>query len=192
MSANLATRTFRVVSGFNEALYLVANEPTLGMYRIQEHVAVNIPRIVEQKQTLKDTCQQMEGVCFDVDYDTQAVKQMGSVTQFSSIKDDVKRAIELKLKLDELEMQRSGQGITGGHLQESSTRGYGSINSPTNPPPAFHSLTGGASSGADKTHQPAVFQSLTAPLQSSGTATQTRTPDSSETGDADIQPKTFN
>ena len=190
MSANLATRTYRVVSGFNEALYLVANEPSLGMYRIQEHVAVNIPRVVEQKQMLKDTCQQMEGACFDVDYDTQAVKQMGSITQFSNIRDNVKRAIELKMKLDELELQRRGL-ISGTGGQESTSRGYGSINSGSSQPPAFHSLTGSATSGAGKTHQPAVFQSLTAPLQSSATATHT--PDASHSGDTpeDIKPKSF-
>lgn len=190
MSANLATRTYRVVTGFNEALYLVANEPSLGMYRIQEHVAVNIPKVVEQKQTLKDTCQQVEGACFDVDYDTQAVKQMGSVTEFSNIRDNVKRAIELKMKLDELELQRRGL-IAGAGSQESTSRNYGSINSTSNQPPAFHSLTGSPAPGVGKTHQPPVFQSLTAPLQSSGTATHV--PDTSHSGKTpeDIKPKSF-
>ena len=44
--------------------------------------------------------------------------------QFSNIRDNVKCAIELKMKLDELELQQRGQ-IDG---QESTSRGYWSIN----------------------------------------------------------------
>lgn len=49
---DLPTRVYRVANGFNEALYLAANEPSLGMYRIQEHTQISVPRVVDQKQTL--------------------------------------------------------------------------------------------------------------------------------------------
>ncbi len=52
LQTDLSTRMYRVTNGFNEALYLVANEPSLGMYRIQEHIQTAIPKVVEQKQTL--------------------------------------------------------------------------------------------------------------------------------------------
>ena len=52
LQADLATRVYRITSGFNDALYLVANEPSLGMYRIQEHIQTTIPKIVERKQAL--------------------------------------------------------------------------------------------------------------------------------------------
>ena len=51
--ADLPTRTFRVTNGFNEAVYFAANEPSLGMYRLQEHVQTNVPRVVSQKLTLR-------------------------------------------------------------------------------------------------------------------------------------------
>ena len=50
--ADLPTRIFRVTNSFNESMYLAANEPSLGMYRLQEHVQTNVPRVVMQKQSL--------------------------------------------------------------------------------------------------------------------------------------------
>ena len=54
--ADLPTRVFRVTNGFNEAMYLAANEPSLGMYRLQEHIQANVPKVVQQKQTLQNVC----------------------------------------------------------------------------------------------------------------------------------------
>ena len=53
LQTDLSTRVYRVTSGFNEALYLVANEPSLGMYRLQEHIQTTVPKIVEQGQALQ-------------------------------------------------------------------------------------------------------------------------------------------
>ena len=50
---DLPTRIFRVTNGFNEAIYLAANEPSLGMYRLQEHIQTNVPKLVMQKQALQ-------------------------------------------------------------------------------------------------------------------------------------------
>ena len=51
--ADLPTRVFRVTNAFNEAVYLAANEPSLGMYRLQEHIQANVPKVVQQKQSLQ-------------------------------------------------------------------------------------------------------------------------------------------
>ena len=53
LQTDLSTRVYRITSGFNEGLYLVANEPSLGMYRLQEHIQANVPKIVEQRQILQ-------------------------------------------------------------------------------------------------------------------------------------------
>lgn len=53
LQTDLSTRLYRVTNGFNEALYLTANEPSLGMYRLQEHVHATVPKVVEQKQSLQ-------------------------------------------------------------------------------------------------------------------------------------------
>ncbi len=43
----------------------------------------------------------MEGACYDLDYDTQTLRGMRSITQFAGMKEKMLRAIELKVKLNE-------------------------------------------------------------------------------------------
>lgn len=62
--ADLATRVFRVTSGFNESVYLAANEPSLGMYRLQEHIQTTVPKVVNQKQTLQGVSVRDSVACF--------------------------------------------------------------------------------------------------------------------------------
>lgn len=87
LEPDLSTRMLRITSGFNDVLYSVANEPSLGMYRIQEHVAVTVPRLVSQQRQLQESCQRVEGACYDLEYDTRTLKDMAGITQFSGIKD---------------------------------------------------------------------------------------------------------
>ena len=134
MEIDLSTRMYRVTNNFNEALYVSANEPSLGMYRIQEHVAVTVPKIVEQKQVLQDMCQKVEGACFDMEYDTQALSSMGNITQFASIRDSLRSAIELKARLDEVEAQQRKPTLPGAQPPSSNSsvrRDYGSISQTT-------------------------------------------------------------
>ncbi len=35
--------------GISESLHILANEPSLGLYRLQEHVHRSVPEIVEKK-----------------------------------------------------------------------------------------------------------------------------------------------
>lgn len=56
LQGDLPTRSYRVANGFNDSLYLAANEPSLGLYRIQEHVQGSVPKAVEQKQNLHEVC----------------------------------------------------------------------------------------------------------------------------------------
>ncbi len=52
LQTDLSTRVYRITNSFNEGLYLTANEPSLGMYRLQEHIQLAIPKVVEQRQAL--------------------------------------------------------------------------------------------------------------------------------------------
>ena len=143
MEADLSTRMFRVTSSFNEALYVTANEPSLGMYRIQEHIAMKVPRLVEERRSLQDVCQQVQGACFDMEYDVQALRCMGSITQFATIRDNLRSAIELKARLDEVAAQRRPP-LQSDRPTTSSLRDYGSISQ--KPPPVearmFHTVDG--------------------------------------------------
>lgn len=126
LEPELSTRMLRVTTAFNDALYLAANEPSLGMYRIQEHVAVTVPKLVERQLQLQENCQRVEGACYDLEYDTKTLRDMASITQFKGTKDrymlsvrilnydnsssgsihSLLRAIQLKKQLDEVDTRR--------------------------------------------------------------------------------------
>ena len=81
-----STRMLRITTAFNDVLYSSANEPSLGMYRIQEHVNVTVPRLVEQQRQLRENCQRVEGARFDLEYDARTLRGMAGITQFKGIK----------------------------------------------------------------------------------------------------------
>ena len=84
---------------------------------------------------------QVEGACYDMEYDTQTVARLSSITQFSSITEQLKRAVELKRQLD----QRRHEPLPGAEHTPSSSvkRDYGTI-SQVAPP---QSLAGAMATG---------------------------------------------
>ncbi len=50
---DVSTLSYRVTNGLNECMYLGANEPSVGMYRIQEYVQNTVPKVVEWRQNLE-------------------------------------------------------------------------------------------------------------------------------------------
>lgn len=194
LQTDLHTRMYRATSAFNEAYYLAANEPSLGMFRIQEHVNLTVPKIVEQRVALGDMCKQVVGACFDLDYDTQTVKAMTSIAQFRNIRGHIRKAIELTAKLEELERTQMESRETQLRIQDSALVAddssqqlqmrddhlCGSVNPqqlPPPPPPMEDSPSlgqgGGDLLGISRTD---------ADLQS----------DESDTFELDFQPKSFN
>ena len=97
LAPEASTRMLRITGAFNEALYSVANEPSLGMYRIQEHVAVTVPKIVEQRAQLLENCRRVEGACYDLEYDTNALRDMAGITQFRGIRDRCVDVLDMAL-----------------------------------------------------------------------------------------------
>lgn len=56
--------------------------------------------MIALRQRLQESCHQVEGATFDLDYDTQAVKSIGAVAEFAQVQEALCRAIELKARLD--------------------------------------------------------------------------------------------
>ena len=54
-------KVHRVVSRINESIHMVASEPSLGLFRIQEHVYRTLPQLVERKNDLKVNSNKIEG-----------------------------------------------------------------------------------------------------------------------------------
>ena len=88
-------------------MHIIANEPSLAFYRIQEHVRKVLPMIVERKAELVSLQQDLLGHCYDMEYSVGAVKSIErSEDTFKNIQEMLKNAIFLKQQLKFEETRR--------------------------------------------------------------------------------------
>lgn len=52
----------------SENMHIVANEPSLAFYRLQEHVRKSLPPMVENRAEVIKLHQELQGHCYDVEY----------------------------------------------------------------------------------------------------------------------------
>ncbi|KAH9505088.1 hypothetical protein Btru_059490 [Bulinus truncatus] len=84
----------------SETINIIANEPSLAFFRIQEHVRKTLPQLVDQKHEVEDIQAKVQGACFDAEYATNAVKSMLSSTiHFQNIQDLLKNAMFMKQQI---------------------------------------------------------------------------------------------
>ncbi|XP_072038556.1 uncharacterized protein [Amphiura filiformis] len=94
-------RVKKVTEKFSECLHIVANEPSLALFRLQEHVRKSLPKLAQSKVDLTQLKQDVQGTCYDVDYATKTVRDMHSSQEpLSSIEALIKRAIASKKRLN--------------------------------------------------------------------------------------------
>jgi len=104
--AEAKAKVTKICQKLNESIYVAANEPSLGMYRVQEHVRFNIPKLARCQRELQNTQSKIEGSSYDLEYDTEALKKMGSLTQFTSIRTKIRKAIEIRQNWEKKEYQK--------------------------------------------------------------------------------------
>ena len=189
LETDLGTRVYRVVSGVNDVLYSIANEPSLGMYRIQEHVSSTVPKIVHKKIVMEDLSGRVEGVTFDVEYDVEVLSAMASITQFGSIKSEIEKAAQLKRRLDEkqheLELERRQK--LQAHAQAASGAG---ANSGAGVAVAPVRRNYGSLQQSSPLHKRMEQHGASAPTKDSSTASSTRSSSRTERV-MDLKPKSF-
>ena len=95
----------KITTKINDSLQMLANEPSLGLYRIQEHIHRTTPALIDRKRELEGNKKKIEGVSYDIDYSISAVDTMGNIKQFTNISEALKCAIEMKKQLDKKEKQ---------------------------------------------------------------------------------------
>lgn len=64
----MSSRNFPATEKISENMHIIANEPSLAFYRIQEHVRKVLPLIVECKVQSTHLQQDLQGHCYDIDY----------------------------------------------------------------------------------------------------------------------------
>lgn len=88
-------------------MHIVANEPSLAFYRLQEHVRKALPPMVEKRVEVLALRQQLQGRCYDVEYAVSAIKGMSGATKsFDSTLELFKNAIFFKQQIKYEEQRR--------------------------------------------------------------------------------------
>merc|ERR1712183_664912 len=64
---------------------LLTNEPSLGLYRIAEHVEVKSPRLIDLKTRYEGLDSEIKGTIMDIDYSAETLGNMSGITSFQNI-----------------------------------------------------------------------------------------------------------
>lgn len=97
----LESKCKKVTDKMSESMNIIANEPSLAFFRIQEHVRKCLPQLVETKHEVLDLQQQVQGASFDAEYAANAVKGMHrSGKHFQNVQDLLKNAMFIKQQID--------------------------------------------------------------------------------------------
>ncbi|GAA6222321.1 BLOC-1-related complex subunit 8 isoform X1 [Lates calcarifer] len=87
----------RVTDKFTESMYVLANEPSVALYRLQEHVRRSLPELVQHKTDMQSWEEQSQGAIYTVEYACSAVKSMtNSSMYFKNIDSLLRQAITMK------------------------------------------------------------------------------------------------
>jgi hypothetical protein len=66
-------------------LYHLANEPSVGLYHVNEHVTRSVPRVVQMKNQLKSQVKAVIDLNIDMDSTLETVQSLGKLDTFGSI-----------------------------------------------------------------------------------------------------------
>lgn len=72
----LDKRIRRCSDRIGESVYVLANEPVLGCYRVYEHVLKTSGQLTQRNKQLRALQSQLSGGLFDVQYSIDSVRQM--------------------------------------------------------------------------------------------------------------------
>jgi len=73
---HLDARAKKVTERASENMHILVNDPSLALYRIQEHVRKSLPPAVERRAEVQTLHRQLQGRCYDAEYAINAVKAM--------------------------------------------------------------------------------------------------------------------
>eukprot|EP01122_Echinamoeba_exundans_P006205 TRINITY_DN1703_c0_g1_i1.p2 TRINITY_DN1703_c0_g1~~TRINITY_DN1703_c0_g1_i1.p2 ORF type:complete len:204 (-),score=28.70 TRINITY_DN1703_c0_g1_i1:1655-2233(-) len=66
-------------------LYHLANEPSVGLYHVNEHVSRSVPRVVNMKNQLKSKIKPVADLSIDMDSTIDTVNSLSKLNTFASI-----------------------------------------------------------------------------------------------------------
>lgn len=91
----------------SENVHIVANEPSLAFYRVQENVRKVVPVIIEKRTDVNKLREELQGACYDLEYSVEAVKSIDDADEpLKNVQELLKNAIFLKQQLKYEETRR--------------------------------------------------------------------------------------
>lgn len=88
MEAATSRAATATCNGVNEIMYTLANEPSVGLYYVVEHIQRSLPALVADKATLNSATEQLQGVDLDAGFaleDIRAVTSGGTSSALSHV-----------------------------------------------------------------------------------------------------------
>ncbi|XP_019060432.1 BLOC-1-related complex subunit 8 isoform X4 [Fukomys damarensis] len=86
-----------VTDKFTESVYVLANEPSVALYRLQEHVRRSLPELAQHKADMQRWEEQSQGAIYTVEYACSAVKNLvDSSAHFRSVEGLLKQATNIR------------------------------------------------------------------------------------------------
>ncbi|XP_061387735.1 BLOC-1-related complex subunit 8 homolog [Musca vetustissima] len=99
-NTDLTVKVRKSSEKLSENIHIVANDPSLAFYRIQEHVRKVLQPILDKRIEVIELQKDLQGHCFDMEYAVRSMKDIeASGAIFSNIQDMVKNSIFLKQQL---------------------------------------------------------------------------------------------
>ncbi|XP_077645001.1 BLOC-1-related complex subunit 8 [Lonchura striata] len=98
--AEMQLKVKKVTDKFTESLYVLANEPSVALYRLQEHVRRSLPELAQHKSDMQSWEEQSQGAIYTVEYACSAVRSMAdSSVCFRSIDSLLRNSIATRERL---------------------------------------------------------------------------------------------
>ncbi|XP_019869460.1 BLOC-1-related complex subunit 8 homolog [Aethina tumida] len=105
--SDLEVKVRKSTERISENMHIVANEPSLAFYRLQEHVRKALNPMVDRRVDVDKLHTELQGRCYDIEYAVGAIKSMSKAEEsFKSIQENLKNAIFLKQQLKYEESRR--------------------------------------------------------------------------------------
>jgi len=115
---DLEDKVRKACERFSENVHICANEPSLALYRLTEHVRKALPPTVESRIQIQHLHQQLQGVYYDAEYGLETVKSMERASpHLRNVTELLKESLFLKQQIKH-EHQRSLK-LHGRHHQSS-------------------------------------------------------------------------
>uniref|UniRef100_A0A0M3HMY1 BLOC-1-related complex subunit 7 n=1 Tax=Ascaris lumbricoides TaxID=6252 RepID=A0A0M3HMY1_ASCLU len=93
--------TLPVAERISESAHIVDHDPSLALYRLQEHVGKSLPILVNRKYVMLEANAGLQGACFDVDNALLTVQSMkNSSSTFDSIQEMLRECLHYKQQLN--------------------------------------------------------------------------------------------